>query len=290
MAAHSLAPEDADRNWEDFQATLSRSSAPVRVSLRHQKGFDGNCVGLLRCGQHGEERADLSCSLGRVAGGADDGDVAGAGVGDEQQIAGAGESQCVGTVADLDCIDPQAVVDRVDADRIRAEVADPQCGVVRADNSARGMSTDQRSASDFIGAGGDFGDGVAVEVGDEYLAAVGLHGEIHGRLAYVEKVKKVVRLFRIGGRSFSGQGKHHYLMAAGAGDESLRRVGQDDRVSGSRTVGEDAADFQSMAIDEGHAATHAVGDQQGFIVGRDARHARRFADADDGDLSATIEI
>src|SRR5271170_7944827 len=112
------------------------------------------------------------------------------------------------------------------------------------------MSADQRSASDFIGAGGDFGDGVAVEVGDEDLAAIGLHGQIHGGLAYVEKIEEVVRLFTVCLGSLSRQGEDHHLVAAGAGDESLRRVGQNDRVSCPRTVGKDTADFQGMAVDE----------------------------------------
>src|SRR5271170_600462 len=99
------------------------------------------------------------------------------------------------------------------------------------------MSADESSAADFIGAGSDFGDGVAVDVGDEDLAAVGLHGQVHWGLPYVEKIEKVVGLFALCLWSLSRQSEHHHLVAARAGDESLRRVGQNDRVSCPRTVG-----------------------------------------------------
>ena len=79
-----------------------------------------------------------------------------------------------------------------------AEVADPEGGVVGGDDAVGGVFADEGCAADFVGAGGDLGDGVAVEVGDEDLAAVGLHGEVDGGLADVEEVEQVVGLCGMG--------------------------------------------------------------------------------------------
>ena len=68
-------------------------------------------------------------------------------------------------------------------------------GVVGGDDSVGGVCADERRAADFVVAGGDLGDGVAVEIGDEDLAAVGFHGEVDGGLADVEEIEQVVRLF-----------------------------------------------------------------------------------------------
>ena len=68
-------------------------------------------------------------------------------------------------------------------------------GVVGGDNSVGGVFADERGAADFVVSCCDLGDGVAVEVGDEDLAAVGFHGEVDGGLADVEEVEQMVGLF-----------------------------------------------------------------------------------------------
>jgi hypothetical protein len=51
-------------------------------------------------GEHGGECSDFAGALGGVAGGADYGDVSGAGVGDEDEVANVREGEDVGAVSD----------------------------------------------------------------------------------------------------------------------------------------------------------------------------------------------
>ncbi len=109
-------------------------------------------------------------------------------------------------------------------------------------------------AADFVGSGGDLGDGVAVEVGDEDLAAIGFEGEVDGGLADIEEVEEVVGLLEsVGGGSSwvkaPGEGEDHDLMSGGAGDEGLGGVGEDDGVGGSGAVGEDGAELEEWPAD-----------------------------------------
>ena len=99
-----------------------------------------------------------------------------------------------------------------------------------ADNAVDGLAADGEGAADLVGAGGDLGDGVRAEVGDEDLAAVGLEGEVNGGLADVEEGEKVVGCeggVLAGGPGFGrgGEADGHDLMPRGAGDEGLGGVG-----------------------------------------------------------------
>lgn len=93
----------------------------LRIS-RHLEGLHRDGIGVFGGGEHREECSDFAGALGGVAGGADDGDVSGAGIGDEDEVAFAGEGEGVGAVSDLDHVDALAVVDGVDADGVRVEV------------------------------------------------------------------------------------------------------------------------------------------------------------------------
>src|SRR5271157_33244 len=175
------------------------------------EGFDGDGVGGATSGEHGEQRP---------RGGADDGDVGGAGIDDKEQVASGGKGQGGGTVADVDGARALAIVDGVDGDHLGAKIADVEHGVVAGDESADGIVADHSCAADVIGAGDDLGDGIGKGVDGEELAAVGLQGQLHGATANVHQGFETVGLGRIGFRV--GEGDDHDLVAAGAGYKRFR--------------------------------------------------------------------
>jgi len=77
----------------------------LRIS-RHLEGLHRDGIGVFGGGEHREECSDFAGALGGVAGGADDGDVSGAGVGDEDEVANAREGEGVGAVSWIELFDP----------------------------------------------------------------------------------------------------------------------------------------------------------------------------------------
>ncbi len=189
-------------------------------SLLGFEGFDDNVVGVAAGGEEGEEGGAV------FALGAEDGDVGGGGVGDEEEVLVGREGEGVGAGAGAYARGHAAVVDGVEGGGVCAEVGDPKAGVVLADDGAGGLGADDVGAQDFVGPGGDLGDGVGVEVGGEEFAAVGLEGEVGGGLADVEEGEEVVVL-EVGvllpapGVGRGGEPDGHDLVASGAGDEGL---------------------------------------------------------------------
>lgn len=112
-------------------------------------GFDGNGVGGAAGGEDGEEGGAL------FALGADDGDVAGAGVGGEEEVLVGGEGKGFGGGACVDGGYELAVVDAVDADEVSTEVGDPEGAVVAADDAVHWLAADGVSAEDLVSPGGD---------------------------------------------------------------------------------------------------------------------------------------
>ena len=106
------------------------------------------------------------------------------------------------------------------------------------DDAVGGVVADGVGVADFVGLGGDLGDGVGAGVGDEDLAAVGLEGERGWVLADVQEGDGVVGeergvLFRGPRIGLSGEGESEDLVAGGAGDECFGGVGEDDGGGGS---------------------------------------------------------
>jgi hypothetical protein len=79
------------------------------------KAFTAMAFGCLAAGSMVKSAPILRGALRGIAGGADDGDVSGVGVGHEQDVDFAGEGEGVGAVSYLNRIDALAVVDGVDA-------------------------------------------------------------------------------------------------------------------------------------------------------------------------------
>ena len=75
--------------------------------------------------------------------GADNGDVAGVGVGGEEEVLVGGEGEGIGAGAGVDGRDELSVVDAVDAYEVGAEVGDPEGGIVAADDAMGGLGADR---------------------------------------------------------------------------------------------------------------------------------------------------
>ena len=78
-------------------------------------------------------------------------------------------------------------------------LADVEQGVVAGDQAADGIVAHHVGAAHVVGAGDDFGDGVAERVEDEDFAAVGLERQLHGPAAYVEEGFEAIGLAGRGG-------------------------------------------------------------------------------------------
>ncbi len=167
------------------------------------------------------------------------------------------------------------------------------------------LVADGVGAADLVGPGGDFGDGVRSEVGDEELAAVGFKGEVYGGLAYVEEGEQVVggeTGVLAGGPGVGGCGEvdGHDLVSTGAGDEGLGGVGEDDGVGGSGAAGDGCAEGQDLSVgrgwlvwcdvEDGDAAAGAVGDDEATGVRGDAGDAGLLTGAGDEDLAVMFEV
>ncbi len=80
----------------------------------------------------------------------------------------------------------------------------------------------------------------------------------------------------------------HDLVAAGAGCEGLRRIGQDDHVAGAGAAFDNGADLAGGGVDDADGVAAAIGDNQRLAVGRDARCGRIFSDANLRHFAATF--
>ena len=253
-------------------------------------------VGGTAGGENGEEGGAL------FALGSDDGYVARVGVGGQEKVLVGGEGQGFRGGAGVYGGYQLAVVDAVDADEVCAEVRYPEGAVVAADDALYGLAADGVGAEDFVGPGGDLGDAVGAEVGDEDLAAVGLEGEMDRGEAHVEECEKAV-----GGKGWvllcgpgvggGGEVDGHDLMTGRAGDEGFGGVGEDGGVSSSGTAGEGGAQMEDGAggvvggyVEDGDAVAAAVGDDERSHVWGDAGEAGLLAGAGNGDLAAAVEV
>jgi len=152
----------------------------------------------------------------------------------------------------MDGGDELSVVNAVDADKVRAEVGDPEGRVVAADDTVGGFRADEVGAADLVGPGVDLRDGVRAEVGDEDFSSVGLHGEVDRGLADVEHGEHMVGggggiLTGGPGSGVDSEADDHDLMAAGAGDEGLGGVGQNGDVGGAGAAGEGGTEAKGRA-------------------------------------------
>jgi len=274
------------------------------------EGFVGYGVGGAAGGEHGEGRPEAGVGGGSVAG-AHYRDVSGAGVYDEEEEAVAGESERGGAVAYVDGVDAAAVFWGVDGDPLGAEVGDVEHGVVSGHEAVDGVVAHGVGAAHVVFAGDDFRDGVGARIGDEEFAAVGLEGELDGALTYIHEGFEAVwfgcvGLVGLGWVGLVSESDCHDLMAGGAGDECLGRVGEDDGVTGAGAAVDGGANgtggWAANAvnggreggyvgeIDDGGAVAAVVGDDEGFAVGRDAEGDWLFSRLDLRDFAAGFQL
>src|SRR5579883_3418965 len=200
------------------------------------------------------------------------------------------EGESIGSSTNRDGIDALAVVNGVDANGVGIEIADPEGGIVGADDGADRMGADEIRAAHLVGTGGDFRDGVAIEVGDEDFSAVRLQRQMDRCLAHVEKCEQAVGVFALNGAAWARKAHGHDLMSGRAGYEGLRRVGQNSGICSARASGEGAARFIRTGIHDCDAAADAIGDNQSVSVRSAACHAGSLACADGGDFAARFQI